>query len=194
MIDPFILLATNPAEAAEGANMVSEIAGKFGVDWRLLIAQIINFCVVAYLLFRFAFKPILKTIDERQQKIADGLQYTEEMEQKLKDAEKQHAETIKKAQLEAKDIMDAAREQAKNYTEHQTQEAHLKAEALIKKAEDAMSLEKKQMLIDVRKEVANLVVSTSSHVLSRELSDNERERFLGAAAKELSSATEASIS
>ena len=185
MFEPLILLTANPAEAAESANIVAQVAGKFGLNWKLLIAQIINFCIVTYLLYRFAFKPVLKTLDERQKKIADGLQYTEEMEQKLKDAEKQHAETIKKAAAESKEMMDAAREQAKNYTENQAQEAVAKAENMLKKAEEVIVMEKRQMLADVRKEVAELVVNTSSKVLSKELTSDERSRFGETAAKEL---------
>jgi len=166
--------------------MIADIAGRFGVEWKLLIAQIVNFSIVTYLLYRFAFKPVLKTLDERQKKIADGLQYTEEMEQKLKDAEKEYAETMKKAAGDAKDLMNTAREQAKNYTEHQAQEAVSKAEATIKKAEEAISLEKQQMLLDVRQEVAELVVNTSGKVLSKDLTDDERKRFTQTAAQELS--------
>lgn len=183
--DPLLLVASHVTEAAQSGNIVSNIAGQFGVNWKLLVAQIINFGIVTYLLYRFAFKPVIKTLDERREKIENGLKYTEEMEKKLKDAERYHAEVIKKSAAESKKIMDAARQQAKNYTEIQAQEAISKAEEIIKGAHQAMAHEKKQMLSDVRKEVASLVVSTSEKVLSKELSTNERSRFSQSAAKEL---------
>lgn len=185
MLDSLILLTANPAEVAEGANVISQLAGQFGVDWKHLIAQIINFALVAFLLYRFAFKPVLNTLEERQKRIADGLQYTEEMEQKLKDAEKQHSDMLKKAALEAKELIDGAREQAKNYTEKQAQEAVVNAENIIKKAEEAISLEKQKMLHDARKELADLVVATSGKVLSKDLTSEERSRFSESAAQEL---------
>lgn len=186
MLDSLILLINNPAEVAEGANVISKLAGEFGVEWKHLIAQIINFGLVAYLLYRFAFKPVLNTLQERQKRIADGLQYTEEMEQKLKDAEREHAEMIKKAASESKEMLEAAREQAKNYTEKQSQEALFKAEGIIKKAEEAIGLERQKMMHGARNELAQLVVATSRKVLSKDLSEEEQSRFTESATKELS--------
>ena len=186
MFDSLILLASNPAEVAEGANVISKLAGEFGVNWKHLIAQIINFGLVAYLLYRFAFKPVLNTLAERQKRIADGLQYTEEMEQKLKDAEKEHAEMIRKAAAESKEMLDAARTQAKNYTEKQSQEALHKAEGIIRKAEEAIDLERNRMVRSARNELAQLVVATSGKVLSKDLSKEERAKFTESATKELS--------
>lgn len=179
------IVASVPA-GAESANVLEQVVGKFGVDWRLLIAQIINFVVVTYLLYRFAFKPVLKTLSDRQKRIADGLQYTEEVEQKLKETEKEKNQIIKKASQDAKEIIDAAKEQAKNYLEKQSQEALLKAEETMKKAEAAIVLEKKQMLLDARKEIKDLVISTSEKVLSTSLTDQDRARFGQLAVKELS--------
>lgn len=184
MFDFLILIVTNPVEVA-GGNPVSGLAGQFGVEWKLLIAQIINFGLVTFLLYRFAFKPVLNTLEERQKRIADGLQYTEEMELKLKDAEREHTELIKQATLEGKAIIDAAHEQAKNHMERQTREAATRAEETIKKAEVAIAQEKQKMIHDARKELAQLVVSVSSKVLSKNLSTEEQSRFTESAVKEL---------
>lgn len=185
MLDSLLLLTANPGDVAEGANAISQLAGQFDVEWRLLIAQIINFALVAFLLYRFAFKPVLLTLDERQKKIAAGLQYAEQMELKLKDAEAQHAEILHRAALEKKELLEAAREQAKNYAEKQAQEAVLQAEHIIKKGEEAVALEKQKMLHDARKELAELVVQTSERVLSKNLTDEERVIYNTTAAKEL---------
>ena len=56
-------------------GVISELAGNFGISCWTLIAQMVNFCIVALVLYKFAVKPIAATLDERQQKIADGLQY-----------------------------------------------------------------------------------------------------------------------
>lgn len=173
--------------AAEG-GIVSDIAGKFGVTWPTLIAQMVNFALVAIVLYKFAVKPIASTLDERQQKIADGLQYAEEMKTQLAEAERERAEKVKEAAIEAQRILSEAREQSKEMIEQKTQEAAAQAEAMIRKAAEATELERQKMLSDVRQEVARLVVATSSKVLSRELSDTEKSTFSDSAAKELASA------
>lgn len=185
MLESLILLTTNPTEVIENTNAISKLAGQFGVEWNLLIAQIINFALVAFLLYHFAFKPILKTLAERQKKIAEGLRYAEEMNQKLQDAQLQHSEIIHQANLEKKELLKTAREQAKNYTEKQSQDALAKAEHIIKKAEETIALEKQKMLLSARSEVANLVIMTSEKVLQKNLTKEERMRFNETATKEL---------
>lgn len=175
--------------AAPGEEgVISNIAGKFGVTWRTLIAQMVNFCIVAAVLYFLAVKPIAATLDERQQKIADGLQYAEEMKTQLAEAERERAEKIKQAAIDAQKILTEAREQSKEMMEHKTQEAAAQAETIIRKASEATELERQKMLSDVRQEVARLVVATSSKVLSRDLSDDEKTTFSESAARELATA------
>ena len=165
------------------------ITDKFGVKLPTLIAQMINFCLVALVLYKFAVKPIVATLDERQQKIADGLQYAEEMKAQLAAAERERAEKIKTAAVDAQKILTESREQSKEMIEQKTQEAAAQAEAIIRKASEAtQSSNARRCSADVRQEVARLVVATSSKVLSRDLSDAEKQTFSDSAAKELASA------
>lgn len=184
---PLGLFAAAPeAVVAEGeGGIISEIAGQFGVTWPTLIAQMINFVLVAIVLYKFAVKPIAATLDERQQKIADGLQYAEEMKAQLAAATRERDEKIKEAAADAQRILTESREQSKEMIEKKTQEAAAQAEAIIRKATEATEQERKKMLSDVRQEVARLVVATSSKVLSRDLSDAEKSTFSESAAKEL---------
>ena len=175
-------------EQAEGGGVISELAGNFGISWPTLVAQMVNFCIVAFVLYKFAVKPISATLDERQQKIADGLQYAEEMKVQLAAAERERAEKIKEAAVAAQAILAESREQSKEMIEQKTQEAAAQAEAIIRKASEATELERQKMLSDVRQEVARLVVATSATVLSRDLSDAEKQTFSDSAAKELASA------
>ena len=161
------------------------ITEKFGVTLPTLIAQMINFIIVAIVLYKFAVKPIAATLDERQQKIADGLQYAEEMKAQLAAATRERDEKIKEAAADAQRILTESREQSKEMIEKKTQEAAAQAEAIIRKATEATEQERKKMLSDVRQEVARLVVATSSKVLSRDLSDAEKSTFSESAAKEL---------
>ncbi len=194
LILPLGLLAGPDAvvEAAEGAyeaaaeeNKLTMITKKFGVSVPTLVAQMVNFCLVAVALYFLAVKPVAATLDERQQKISDGLQYAEEMKTQLAEAERERAEKVKEAAIEAQAILTEAREQSKEMIEQKTQEAAAQAEAIIRKATEATELERQKMLSDVRQEVARLVVATSSKVLSRDLSDDEKSKFSESAAKEL---------
>ncbi len=186
MIEMIPVIAAQVAvEHAEEAGAISELAGQFGVDWKFLIAQVVNFCFVAFLLYKFAFKPVLLSIDERQKKIADGLQYAEEMKRKLVESEQQQKETLKQAQQDAQKIIEEARESSKEVMERQTQEAVAKAEDILVKAQESIELEHTKMLTEVRREISRLVVQTTAKVLGKELSDEERTNYSESAAKEL---------
>jgi len=173
---------------AAAENPVVRLADQFGIQWPYLFGQIISFAVVAFLLYKLAFKPVLATLDERQHKIESGLKHAEEMKANLAASERQQADTLKQAQLEAQKIIDEARRSAKEYFEKQTQEAAAKVELMMKKSHEATELERKKMMAEVREEIARLVVLTSSRVLSRELTPEERSRYSDSATRELANA------
>ncbi len=64
---------------ADGGGQVGQIARTFGVDWSHLAAQIISFCIVCVLLYLFAYKRVLAMLEERRQRIAEGLQNAEKI-------------------------------------------------------------------------------------------------------------------
>ena len=182
MITPLAAAAT---EVGSEISKFSEITDKFGIKGRILLAQVINFGIVAFLLWKFAFKPVLNTLDERQKKIADGLQYAEQAKIELAEAEKRQADILQNAQQDAKAIIDEAREVAKIHSEKATQEALTKAQVIIEKSEQTIAREREQMLIEIRQEIADLVVETTAKVLRKKLSRNEQIQFNKAATQEL---------
>lgn len=182
----FDILTIIAAAGVEGEVLAADtLVGQFGLDWKFFIAQCINFIIVAAILWKFAFKAIIHTLEDRKRKISDGLQFAEEMKDRLSETEKQISEKLREASDEAAKIVKEARDNASAYTERQTQEAVHKAEQIVAKAQEAMSQERKQMIAEVRQEVARLVVQTSAKVLSRELSPDEKTRFTETASKEI---------
>ena len=180
MSDHLLILG---AAATESSS--TGLAEQFGIDAKFLVAQILNFCLVAFILYRFAFKPVLKTVEERQAKIADGLQYAEEMKSKLAEAERKEAETLRRAHREAQRIVEETRENSKEILEKHTQEAVARADGVLKRAEHAIELERNKMLSEVQQEIVGLVVKTTTKVLKRELSERDRAFYSESAAREL---------
>jgi F-type H+-transporting ATPase subunit b len=173
------------AASGESAGGVTQILNDFGIRPTFLLAQIVNFTVVAFLLWRFAFKPVMATIGERQQKIDAGLKYADEMKVKLAAAEQSTAAALKDAQHQAQQIVAEAQKAAKELVEKQQKEAADKAAATLHRALEAIELEKRKMLAEARTEIARLVVATTQRVLAQDLSEAERSRFNDSAAREL---------
>lgn len=182
MIDLFtVIAATDPQSAAESAGLVE----KFGIHIEHIVMQVISFSILAYVLYRFAFKPVLATIDERNSEIADGLKYAEEMQVKLAEAEAEYKAIVQKASQEAQQIVNEARAVAEERISKSSQEAVARAEEIITKAEQQIELDRAKMLADARSEIARLVVATASKVLSKELSEEDRNRYTESAGAQL---------
>lgn len=181
-----LFLAEAAAPASGGAvETITKISHDFGLNVPSLVAQIVNFVLVAGLLWWFAFKPILATIGERQKKIDSGLKYAEEMKAKLDAAQHAVEAQFKEAQLKGQQIVAESQKAARELSDKQQLEAVERANGIITKAQAAIELEKTKMLSEARTEVARLVVETTQRVLAKELSELERARFNEAAAREL---------
>jgi F-type H+-transporting ATPase subunit b len=188
MLSQLLILAQAvpaPAAPGEAASGITQITREFGLSWPFLLAQILNFSVVALILWRFAFKPVLATLDARQQKIASGLQYADDMKAKLEAVQQESVASAKRAQIEATRIINEARASAKEFLDRQTQESAAKAGEILAKAQQVIELEKSKMLAEARTEIARLVVAVTGRVLDRELSDADRSRYNESAAREL---------
>jgi F-type H+-transporting ATPase subunit b len=181
-----MLLPTLPlADSPSALDGILQITQTFGLNWYSFLAQVLSFSFVAFVLWKFAFKPVTATLDARQKKIAAGLQHAEEMKAQLDAAQQTIAAQLKEAQVKARDLLAEAQQAAKAFGDKQQQEAVEKAAALLRKAEEAIELEKKKMLADARTEIARLVVATTQRVLSKELSELDRARYNEAAGREL---------
>jgi F-type H+-transporting ATPase subunit b len=156
---------------------VSAVAHTFGVEWPLLLAQIINFCLVAYLLYRFAIKPVLKTIDERQKIISEGLQYAEEMKVQLTETEKKRMRVLEEARTEAREWLEKIKQENIEHFQRQRKQAEEQAEVVLCQAHKRIEQEREKMVKEVREEVATLVVTTTEQVLRKHLNAAERKSF-----------------
>ena len=87
--------------AAGALDQARETAETFGFDWKIFFSQVISFVIVALVLRRFAYKPILAILEERRQRIAEGLLNAEKIKQQLAEAEQRHAEILAIAFAEA---------------------------------------------------------------------------------------------
>ena len=165
------------------------IVETFGIDWPMLIAQAINFLIVAYVIWKFAFKNILSTIKEREKQISDSLKNADRIKLELEETEKQQQQTLQQASMEAKKTISSAQDQAKAFIESQKEDARKQAEEIISKAKVAMEQERERVLREAREEIASLVVLTASKVLAKDLSEDEKERFSTRATEELNLAS-----
>src|SRR5437016_12510906 len=101
------------AAAAGGfSETLHDTAETFGWNWQLFLSQVISFVIVALLLRRFAYKPIIAVLEERRRKIEEGQLNAEKIKKELAEAEKRYHEIHPKANADAQKRIDHARESA----------------------------------------------------------------------------------
>lgn len=173
--------------AAAPSGGPTELLQQFGVEWKYVIWQFISFAILAGVLYKFAIKPILGTMDERNAKIEAGLKNAEATAARLAEAQVQAAAQLKEAQLAANKIIEEARKTSKELADREAAAATERANGLITKAQEAIELERKKMMEEARGEIARLVVVTTERVLAKRLTDADRSAYNEAAASELTS-------
>ncbi len=159
------------------AKNASDTAKTFGLDWPHFIAQVISFSLVAWLLVKFAYRPILAVLEERRQRIAEGLANADKIKAELARTEAMQRDALDKANVQAIKLIEEARAAAARVQEQETQKAIAQAEQIIAKAREATAIERSRMLTDLRREVGTLVVHTASQVIGKVLTPEDQQRL-----------------
>ncbi|HEY2125079.1 MAG TPA: F0F1 ATP synthase subunit B [Chthoniobacterales bacterium] len=176
------------AQASGGiVEIAKDTAETFGLDLGLFLSQVISFVLVAALLRRFAYKPILNVLHERRERIAEGLRNADAIKQQLAKAEERHQEILAKANVEAQRMIDEARESAGHVAERREQEAIAAAEQILAKAREASVLEHERTMAELKREVGRLVVDTTAKVTGKVLTSDDQRRLQEETSRQLAS-------
>lgn len=159
----------------------------FGFDVRIFLSQVISFVIVALVLRRFAYKPILAVLEERRQRIAEGLLNAEKIKQQLAEAEQRYAEILATANTAAQKMIKEARDSAARVAERKQQEAVLAAEQIVAKAREATAIEHERTMTQLKRELGRLVVDTTAKVTGKVLTADDQRRLQDEATRQLAS-------
>jgi F-type H+-transporting ATPase subunit b len=174
------------AAAASGlSETLHETAETFGWNPWLFLSQVISFLIVAFLLRRFAYKPILAVLEERRRKIEEGQLNAEKIKKELAEAEKRYQEILAKANADAQRMIDEARESAAHLSERKQQEAIAAAEQIIAKAREASAIEHERTMESLKRELGRLVVDTTAKVTGKVLTTEDQQRLQEETARQL---------
>ncbi len=143
--------------------------------------------IVALLLKRFAYKPILAVLEQRREQIAQAQLNAEKIKQQLAEAEQRHAEILAKANAEAQKMIDEARQSSAHLAERKQQEAIVAAEQIVAKAREASAIEHERTMADLKRELGRLVVDTTAKVTGKVLTSEDQRRLHEEATRQLAS-------
>jgi F-type H+-transporting ATPase subunit b len=173
------------AAAGGFSDTVRDTAETFGWNPWLFLSQVISFIIVALLLKRFAYKPILAVLEERRRKVEEGQLNAEKIKKELAEAEKRYQEIIVKANADAQRMIDEARESAAHLSERKQQEAIAAAEQIMAKAREASAIEHQRTMESLKHQLGRLVVDTTAKVAGKVLTPEDQRRLQEEAARQL---------
>lgn len=157
---------------------MDELVKTFHIDWKLMIAQLINFAIVLFVLWKFALKPLMKVMNKRSDEIEKSLENAKEIETRLNEADKLKEEKVLEAKKEAQEIMEKASKEAEQIKNEKIIETKNEVEKLVKKSKEEIGAEKEKMVEDAKKELGNLVILTSGKLIEKNLDDQANRKLV----------------
>jgi len=152
-----------------------ELLENLGINGKLVLAQIVNFFILFYVLKKFAYGPVLKMLDDRSKKIEKGMKDAEASTKKLVEIEEKEKEVLINAKKEAQEIIKKAEEQGAKNKEAILTEAKEQSDAMLKRAQDKIEEEKNKIMAEVKSEVAGLVMLATEKIVGERMnSENDK--------------------
>ena len=156
---------------------MQEFVTHFGIDWKLFLAQIVNFGVILFVLRKFAYQPILKMLHDRREMIEGGLEMRKTAEKNLKESDELRNRTLQQAHAEALGIVNRAEQIGKEKQEDIMRQTDVKVEGIIGDARRIIEQEKERMSDVVYSEAEQLIRLGIANVIGR-LPVSERDNIL----------------
>lgn len=164
---------------------MNELIKHFGIDWKLLLAQAVNFFILFFLLKKFAYGPILKMLRKRREDIEKGVKFSKEAEEKMEKIEELKENTIKAANSQALAIVNKAEETGKTRKDEIIQEANKKVETIVTDAKKIIEEEKSKMGDEVYKNAQELIRLGVQKVIGKMPAGERDKTLIEEALKEL---------
>lgn len=151
---------------------------RLGLNPAWLLAQIVNFILLLLILRAVAYKPVLKMLNDRKQKIQESLEYADRVKREAADQQKEFDRKLEQARREAQTAAAAATQVGEKEREAIVAQAREEARKLIEQAKGQIEYERKQMMSDLREEVIRLSLLAAQRVVSQSLDDKAHRQLV----------------
>jgi F-type H+-transporting ATPase subunit b len=155
-----------------------ELIQSLGIDYKILIAQLINFAVLVFVLYKFGYKPMLAFLDERKNKIEEGVVNAEKAQAKLEEISEKEKQIVKDAKKEALELINDAKNQADEKRKDLLSKAKKEISVIVADEKDEIRKEKQEIVNDVKKEISSLVIVALEKVLDEKIDKNRDKEII----------------
>lgn len=162
-----------------------EFLNSFGFDPILLLAQIVNFLILLWVLKRFLYKPILSMLAHRKQAIEEGLKNAEEAQKRLDNAINEQKRILRQAQMEAKKMIEDAKNHAIELINNAQDQAKQAGEKLIEEAENQITQQTQEAEKRLRSHISDLAIEFLQKASTQLFEQKDQEKIVDKAVKQL---------
>ncbi len=157
---------------------IMELLLKLGVDWKLLIAQIVNFTILVSVLTYFVYRPLLNLLDARRARIAKAMEDAARIEEQNRELEQFRTEQLKKIDQEVGALLERGKRQGETMRDEILASAKREADAILAKGERQLEEERTRVFQEIQASLASMIVRMTEKILTREFSAADQQRIL----------------
>ena len=149
-----------------------------GINLGYLISQIVNFTLLAILLYFVAYKPVLRMLDDRSARIQKGLEDAEEASRRAAQMEQEFEQRMTEARREGQEIIAQSTQMSEKARQEILVMAREEAKAEIGKAKEEIARERDMAMAEIRQQVADLSLTISEKVIGQALDEQGQRRLI----------------
>lgn len=149
-----------------------------GVNWGLLITQIINFALLVFVLYRFLYNPVLNMLQERRERIREGLAEAERVRAEAEEQRKQYEAELARQRQESQERIQRAMKASEEAREEIIAEARKEAEQIKARAREEIEYERRQALEQLRAQIADLAILAAKKVLDGAIDEHVQRQLV----------------
>ena len=163
-----------------------ELIENLGINVPLLIAQIVNFFLLLFILKKFVYKPVLNVLDERAQRVKKSMEDAKKIEDQVKENEKMRIEKLHSTEKECGVILEKAKAEAEKTKQELLAYANMEVEKLINRGKEKLKEEKMKIIEELKQQMASVIVAASTKILERSVDKEDEKKLLDAINREIS--------
>jgi len=157
---------------------MESIIATFHIDWKIIIAQVVNFGIVFLVLYFYALKPLSKLMAERSEKISKGIDDAKSNAIVLGQTQKEYDAKLAEARIEAQKIFEEGKKEALAKKESMIADARNEVSTMIENGKKTQEAEKIKMVNDAKSEVAQLVISATEKIIGSKVDSAYNEKVV----------------
>ena len=148
-----------------------DILNSLGINLGAVLWHTVNFLILLFVIQRFLYKPVVRMLDERSNRIRESLAHAEQVQAETARLEAESKSILDEARRDGQQILAQANRTAEQIMAEARRQAQSEGERLIERARDEIGRERDQAFQELREQVADLAVSAAGRVVQRSLDD-----------------------